>query len=316
MLVQSQQKCFRLPYKKKLSVSAQGLKQRLGWGISALHIPNIWKNTQGENVTIAILDGGCDLNHCDLKNNLLPGFNILSPKKDPYDTEGEHCTHVTGIICAENNELGVVGVAPKCKVRVVQVLDKYGDGEIENVVKGIKWAIKQKVDIITMSLGTVEPFAPLRKAIREADKNGIPVFVSGGNMGKSDNLLYPANYPETISVCAIDKNFKRADFNNTGENLDFLAPGVDILSTFPKNNYGILSGSSMAAPFVAGLAALILSYKRSMGISIPLNCAKDYREFFKKATLDIMGEHEQKVKFYQGFGIVTPDKFKEELGLT
>lgn len=222
-------------------------------------------------------------------------------------------THVTGIICARQNDLGIVGVAPKAKVRPIKVLDGYGDGEIENVVKGIRWAIEQKVDMISMSLGTQQPLAALRWAIKKADKAGIPIFVAAGNIGKSEHLLYPANYPETIAIGAIDKNLDRAYFSNTGANLDFMAPGVDILSTVPNNWWAILSGSSMAQPFVCGLAALLTSYNKEHAAGISLNNADDYRNFFKNHTINITNKEHSGDKFYQGFGIITLENFLNKI---
>ena len=128
-------------------------------------------------------------------------------------------------------------------------------------------------------------------------------------MGESEHLLYPANYPETIAVGAINKNMERADFSNTGEHLDFLAPGVDILSTVPNDWWAILSGSSMAQPFVCGLAALLLAYSRKHPeAGIILDAPDDYRQFFKRHTVNVIGEQYAGDNFYQGFGIITLDK--------
>jgi major intracellular serine protease len=290
----------------------QQLRERLDWGVSTFELPEAWKVTKGEGITIAVLDTGCDLDHPDLKDNLLEGYNFVEPDEPPED-DGEHGTHVTGILCAQQNELGTVGVAPKAKVRPVKVLDGYGDGEIENVVKAIRWSIKQKVDFISMSLGTMKPMRSLRWALKAADKANIPVFVAAGNIGKSEHLLYPANYPETIAIGAIDKKLRRADFTNTGKNLDFMAPGVDILSTVPNNWWAILSGSSMAQPFVCGLAALLLSYKRNVGLDIEINNADSYRQFFREHTINVVGEEYAGDPFYQGFGIITLGKLLKRL---
>lgn len=306
--------CKLLPYKRRDILSAQELREQLGWGISAFKIPELWQVSAGEGVTIAVLDSGCDLDHPDLVGNLLPGVNIIEPGKAAED-RGEHGTHVTGIICAvANNGIGIAGVAPKAKVRPVKVLDESGNGTIEDVVKGIHWSIDQGVDFISMSLGCQKPIPSLRRAIKAAIKRDITIFVAGGNMGKSEHLLYPANYPETISVGAITKDLKRADFSNTGKNLDFVAPGVDILSTVPDNWYAILSGSSMAQPFVCGLAALLLSYKRNHDLTLQLNGPDDYRRVFKENTINVVDDKYAGDKFFQGFGIITLDHLFQKLG--
>ena len=309
--MRTKQQCRLLPYKRHDIVSAQDISEKLGWGITSFNIPEIWKATQGDGVVVGVIDSGCQLDHIDIKDNLLPGRNFIHPNKDPEDEiSSGHGSHVTGIICAELNGIGVVGVAPKAKVRPIKVLDEDGNGTINHVIQGIKWAIEQKVDFISLSLGTDKADKALHKAIQQADQAGITIFCAAGNIGKSEHLLYPSNFPETLAIGSIDKNLKRADFSNTGRDryLDFMAPGVDILSTVPHNSYAVMSGSSMSQPYVCGLAALLLSYKRNVGLDIPLNCANDYRNFFKNNTIDIIGEGYAGDPFYQGFGIITPEK--------
>lgn len=309
-------KCKLLPHKRKNILSSQDLEQKLGWGIQHFNIPETWKYSEGDGVVVAVIDSGCDLSHQDLFPNLLEGKNFINTRKPPTD-ENAHGTHLTGIICACNNNLGIVGVSPKTKVIPIKVLDEDGNGEMGHVAKGIRYAIERDVDFILLSMGCPKPIQQVRKALQAAAKEGIVTFASAGNLGKSEHLLYPANYPEVISIGAIDKNLKRADFNNTGANLDFMAPGVDILSTVPKSWYAIMSGSSQAAPFVLGLACLLKAYKINSSLSLKLDSADDYRKVFRKYTTSVVGDSYTgtESKFYQGFGIVTPDnmlKFVKE----
>jgi len=220
-------------------------------------------------------------------------------------------SHVTGIICACNNELGIVGVAPKTKVIPVKVLDKRGAGNLKNVADGVCWAADQGVDFITMSLGSPSPIPIVQKAIKYAISKGVVVWCAAGNAGKTRKIFYPANYPETIGVGAIDENFSRATFSCTGDDLDFLAPGVKILSTVPDNWYSILSGTSMANPFAVGVACLLLSYKKNKGLNIPLKTAEDYRIILKKHTTPIKDSSYAGQKFFEGFGIIDPRKLEE-----
>ncbi len=301
-------KCKLFPFKREDCFSVQEAKQKAGWNITAFDLPKAWELSQGEGVVIAVLDCGCDLNHSDLVSSLLPGINFVSPGKEPIDKNG-HATHVIGTLVAENNDIGVVGVCPKAKVRPVKVLDDSGNGNLINVALGIRWAIEQKVDLISMSLGAPFPVQEVRKAIKAAEAAGIPCFVAAGNAGNTKDVFYPAAYPETIAIGAIDINMRRADFSNTGKNLDFMAPGVDIFSTVPDNWYATLSGTSMAQPFACGVAALLLSYSRDKRPDIVLKCANDYREFFKKNTTPIVGDTYDDPKFYEGFGIIDPRKF-------
>lgn len=302
--------CKLLPHKIEDVLSVMDASQKFGWSITAFDLPKTWEATQGEGVKVAVLDTGIDLNHPDLKENILPGINIINPKKSPQD-DGKHGTHCAGIICASNNNEGMVGVAPKAKVIPVKVLDSQGNGDLLVVAKGIRWAVDNGADIITMSLGAPFPLQNIRKAIQYAESKGIVTFVAAGNMGISKEILYPANYPETISIGSIDENFQRSDFSNTGENLDFLAPGGKIFSTIPPSWYGIMSGTSMACPFVSGLAALCLSWQRKHMPNNPLKGSTCYRELFKKHTISTSNPRYAGKKFFEGFGVIDPRKFQE-----
>lgn len=302
--------CKLLPYERIDCFSIQDAKQRAGWGITAFELPKHWEYTQGEGVTIAVLDTGCDLDHPDLKENLLEGINFIKSGTPPEDGNG-HGTHVTGTLVAGNNDIGVVGVCPKAKVVPVKVLDDKGNGNLISVAKGIRWAADRGVDIITMSLGAPIKVQQVRKAIQYAASKGVPTFVAAGNAGNTKEVFYPANYPETIAIGAIDAEFRRADFSNTGENLDFMAPGVDIFSTVPDDWYATLSGTSMACPFAVGVAALVLSWVKQGKTKITLKTVQDYRDVFCKYTTPINNGNYKDKKFYQGFGIIDPRKLLE-----
>lgn len=307
-------RCSLFPYEVEEVLSLQAAKQQVGWNISAFDLPKAWQHSQGEDVKIAVLDSGVDLDHPDLIDNLLPGINFVNRSKDPWD-DNQHGTHVTGIICAKNNDIGMVGVAPKAKVMPVKVLDKNGNGNLLNVVEGIRWAVENNSDIICMSLGAPRPVQQVRKAIQLATRKGIPCFVAAGNAGVTKEVFYPAAYPETIAIGSIDQNFDRSNFSNTGENLDFMAPGGKIFSTVPDDWYAVLNGTSMACPFAVGCAALVLSYKKNYPnkAKFSLKSVQDYRNIFKKHTIPISNKDYGDKKFFQGFGIIDPRKFMEWL---
>lgn len=300
------------PYKQIDVLSLSEAIKQYSWSVTSFDLPNAWKHSQGEGVTIAVLDTGCDLNHCELKSNLLPGCNFVELGRDPED-HNNHGTHVTGSICADNDNY-IVGIAPKAKVRPVKVLDDNGNGNLNWVAQGIKWAVDQKVDIIAMSLGCPRSVPVVWKEIKRAYAKGIVVFVAAGNAGNTRDVFYPAAYPETIAIGAIDASFKRAQFSNTGDNLDFMAPGVDILSTIPNNWYAVLSGTSMAQPFACGVAALLLSYARNTPNSgIVLNNMEDYKKVFMEHTTPVVNGNYTNEKFYNGYGIIDPRKFIEAM---
>jgi subtilisin family serine protease len=300
-------KCKLLPYKRIDCVSIQEAKQKAGWAITAFDLPKTWEKSKGKDVVIAVLDTGCDLNHPDLVDNLLEGFNVIKPNLPPSDENG-HGSHVTGILVGNDNDIGMIGVCPEAKVRPVKVLDKNGNGNMEDVAKGIRWAADNGCHLITMSLGCPFKVQEVRKAIQYASQKGSICFCAAGNSGITKEIFYPANYPETISIGAIDQNFKRANFSNTGENLDFMAPGVDIFSTVPDKWYATLSGTSMACPFAVGVAALVIAYSQKSQ-SIPLiNTADSCRDFFKQYTIPLTDSNLKNSKFFGGFGIIDPRK--------
>lgn len=302
--------CDLLPYDREDLLSIQDVEQKTGWEITAFHLPEAWEFTRGEGVVVAVLDTGADLDHDDLVENLLPGKNFVNPNLPPEDDNG-HGSHVTGIICASNNDLGVVGVAPKTKVIPVKVLDNKGSGNLVNVANGIRWAADQGADFITMSLGSPNPVSIIQDAIRYAASKGCVTWCAAGNAGRTRQIFYPAAYPEVIGIGAIDEKFDRAKFSCTGPDLDFVAPGVRILSTVPDNWYAVLSGTSMANPFAVGVACLLLSYKRNKGLNIQLRDNNDYISVLRQYTTPTKNPEFAGQRFFEGFGIIDPRKMEE-----
>lgn len=280
--------------------------QIVGWEIKKMDIENQWKYSQGENVIIAVIDTGCDLDHQDLKNNLLPGKNFINHNEKPYDDNG-HGTHVCGTIAAENNGCGMVGVAPRSKIMPIKALNSKGNGNINNLVEAIIWSANNGANFITMSLGSTNTTLELQRAIEYANTKGSIVFCAAGNSGEQSDILYPAKYENTISIGAIDENFERTHFTCSGEELDFLAPGFNIFSTVPKNSYAIMSGTSMSNPFAVGCAALLLSYNKTYK-KYKLESVKDYIEVFKKFSIQIPNKKYIDKRF-QGNGIIKINLF-------
>lgn len=275
--------------------------QVLGWEITKLDVDKQWIKSQGEDVVIAVIDTGCDLNHPDIKNNLVDGKNFISPGLKPQDDNG-HGSHVCGTIAAENNGLGMVGVAPRAKIMPVKALDKKGGGSLGPILDSIIWAADQRVDFITMSLGSPSHSPKLASAIDYANKKGCIVFAAAGNSGENSELMYPAKYSNVISTGAIDEHFKRTKFSCSGEDLDFLAPGHNIFSLAPNGGYSIMSGTSMSNPYITGCAALLLAYNRRMK-KYTLNTIDDYIQILSSMTFTLSDPTYKNRKF-QGNGIV------------
>ena len=248
----------------KLVVAA--LSQIIDWGQTSLHVGDYQKNakTLGEGVKVAVLDTGVDTEHPDLKPNLKAAVDFTGC--GVRDTKCGHGSHVSGIIAAAGaNDTGVLGVAPKCELYSARVLDDDGTcpGDYQWIIDGIHWAIAQHCDVINMSLGSpCEPPPLVHSAIQAACAAGIIVVVAAGNDGQPA-LNWPARYAECVAVAAIGKDGRLANFSDYGTGLAAVAPGVDIYSTWLNGQYCKESGSSMSAPFISGMIALMLSYHRN-----------------------------------------------------
>lgn len=220
-----------------------------------------WDITLGSSdVVVAIIDDGIDLNHVDLKNQIVSHYNIVKGTKF---TKGEHGTHVAGIVAGvANNKTGGAGVAPKTKIMAIDVFD--GDfALISDIVAGINKAVDSGADVINMSLGSYQPSEALEKAVQYAHSKGVVVVAAAGNDAIKEKH-YPAAYKNVISVASTTYLDKQSEFSNYGSTIDLAAPGTEIFSTLPNNNYGWMSGTSMASPVVAGVAALLKAKEPSL----------------------------------------------------
>lgn len=278
--------------------------QLMGYQIWKHNIPDLWDETQGEGVKVAILDTGVQSDHPDLSERIA----FLYP--DPANDAQGHGTHCAGITAGSNNEIGFVGVAPKADLFIIKVLNDQGWGTLEDVANGIYKAIDMGVDVISMSLGAPVSDEMLHDAVKAAYEANIPVVCAAGNSGDIGMLDYPGRYPETISVGALDKDNLRAAFSQTGPLLDFMAPGVDIPSTYITNAYAYLSGTSMATPWVAGVIALMIAKHRKVGGSTPVDTVEQIKEHLKWTAIDLqnVGKDDK-----TGYGLVDVAKAIAEL---
>lgn len=232
-------------------------------GVDLIQAPKIWPTTKGKGITVAILDTGCD-NHPELTERIIGGRNFTDDdggNPDIFLDYNGHGTHVAGTIAAQENKQGVVGVAPEANLLIVKVLNKKGAGQYDWIIQGIHYAIEQKVDIISMSLGGPQDVPELHEAIKKAIAHHILVVCAAGNEGdgdeNTDEYAYPGHYNEVICVGAINHERNPTDFTNSHNEIDLVAPGEEILSTHLNGKYATLSGTSMAAPHVSGALALI-----------------------------------------------------------
>lgn len=239
------------------------LQQTIPWGIDRIDAITAQSYTKGSTVNVGVVDTGIDYTHPDLSLNYKGGYNFINKTNDPMDDNG-HGTHVSGIIAALDNTIGVIGVAPETNLFAIKVLNANGSGYMSDVIAGIQWSVNNNMKIINMSLGSSVPSKSLKNACDAAYNRGLLIIASAGNSGNSagtgNNVNYPARYDSVVAVAAIDINNTRAWFSSTGPAVELSAPGVNIYSTLRGGTYGYLSGTSMAAPHVTGVASLIISY--------------------------------------------------------
>jgi len=297
--------CSLLPHiKEKVYGLTTRSLQFFPWPVTKFNVQSAWRYSEGEEVTVAVIDTGCDIDHEDLKDNLIDGYNAIDGTKDVNDING-HGSHVAGTIAAINNGIGMIGTAPKTKIMPIKALGDDGSGNNLTIANAVKWAVDNGADLITMSLGSPYASRHLEKALDYAERNSVVVFCAAGNSGNNVDIMYPAKFLTTISIGAIDHNLKICNFSCCGDGLDFLSPGEDILSTTPENTYSKMSGTSMATPFAVGCASLLLSLKRKDNKSLILS-REEYIEEFSKVAIKLKDPKHRGDKRYEGNGILTP----------
>lgn len=234
------------------------------WGLDALGTAAAWAVTRGAGVIVAVVDTGV-APAPDLAGRLLEGWNVITNTEASADDNG-HGTHVAGTIAEdEGNGLAEAGVAPEASILPVKVLGADGTGSDADVAAGIVWAADHAARIVNLSLGGAEPSTVLADAVVYARGKGVLIVAAAGNDGGA--VAVPARLAGVIAVGAVDSALARAPFSAGGRALDLVAPGVGILQQTLDGAGGFadrsLSGTSMAAPHVAGVAALILAAGRS-----------------------------------------------------
>lgn len=239
----------------------------LPWGIDRTDADVANANgSRGAGADVAILDTGIDSDHPDLQENIGAGKSFAKCKGKTcnykWDDDEGHGTHVAGTVAAVDNgdNTGVIGQAPDATLHAVKVLDKRGSGSFADIADGVRYTADQGWDVINMSLGGSSGTQTLKDACQYAYDNGVLIIASAGNSGPCTECVgYPAVYSTVVAVGSTTKNDALSSFSSTGSEVEIAAPGSSVYSTGINAGYETLSGTSMAAPHVAGAGALLVA---------------------------------------------------------
>lgn len=253
-------------------------QQTLGWGQKAMRLDQLPAHYRGQGIKIAIVDSGAANTHDDLKK-ITRGYDILNKNQNAntwnVDTLS-HGSHCAGVIAGADTQVGIRGFAPEAEIHACKL---FPGGQISQLIDALEYCIEKKIDVVNLSLGGAEPSEALEQQIQRAKQAGIACIVAAGNSGGA--VQYPASSPNVLAVAAIGRmnefpsdsyhvqtitpqidanGYYSARFSCYGPEIAVCAPGVAITSSVPENNYAAWDGTSMAAPHVAGLAALVLAH--------------------------------------------------------
>lgn len=232
------------------------------WALTLLRAETVWATGRGAGVTVAVVDTGIQAGHPDLSGQVSSGYNAIDDNANVNDENG-HGTHVAGIVAAKaGNGIGIAGFAPKSQILPIKVFGAKGEGSTTDVARGIVWAANHGADVINLSLAG-DHDESVQTAIEYAQGKNIVIVAAAGNQGcgifgSPPSQAFPASYPGVIGVGSIDRDRGVSAFSSCGSWVDVAAPGGAITSTYRGSRYEVISGTSMAAPHVAAVAALAL----------------------------------------------------------
>jgi len=263
------------------------------WWLDLIDAPDGWNVSTGvEETIVAVIDSGVSPTHPDLQGRLLPGYNAVDGSSDASDIDG-HGTHVAGIIAAQDNGVGTVGVAMDVLILPIRVVDEVGDIDVADEIEAIYWAVDNGADVINLSLGAEEYIQAEREAIQYAYNNGVVIVAAAGNF--FNKVSYPGNYDEVIAAGSLKADGYPAPFTSRITRVDVSAPGESIYSPGWDSFYGdywddvfyadnaAVSGTSFSSAIVTGLVALIKSVDPTVGV-------EQVRNLLKSTATDTGGE--------------------------
>lgn len=234
--------------------------------IQQSHINLLWgKGYKGQGMKVGIVDTGLQVDHPMYNGKILCGRNFSDDGRgvDNLSSQHYHSTGVTALVCGNYINKNLYGIAPECQVIIAKALNDGGHSTLDAIANAINYCVEQGADVINCSVGCAETNDFLYSAVLNAVNHGIPVVVSSGNDGHNDldgsikEISYPGAYDEVICVGAIDVDFNVADFSNSNEFVDVVAPGVNVLTAYLNNQYAYCDGTSYSAPIISGILVLL-----------------------------------------------------------
>ncbi|MGP7818038.1 S8 family serine peptidase [Niallia sp. 01092] len=282
-------------YEIKASYLPKDSSYHKQWYLNTVNSEKAWDETKGSSkITVAVIDGGMQTDHPEFKGRIVSPYNAVT--NNHSINPDIHGTHVAGIIAAANDKKGTIGIAPNVHIMPINIFTGDGADAYDESV-GIMYAVDHGANIINMSYNSLQYSYAEEHAIKYAASKGVVLVAAAGNDGNNAQN-YPAAYDSVIAVTATDDKDQLTNFSNYGASVDISAPGNTIYSTSPTNSYKTMSGTSMAAPVVSGVAALVLSKN-------PLLSLEDVTNILITSTKDLgaAGRDEQ-----FGYGRIDAEK--------
>lgn len=265
------------------------------WNLHNINIEAAWEETKGNGITVAVIDTGVTPVPDLKQTKFVKGYDFVSDRIEAYDDNG-HGTHVAGTIAqSTDNNYGVAGIAYEAKIMPLKVLAASGGGTVADIAEAIRYAADNNADVINLSLGGAGESKMMQEAVDYAYEKGVVVIAAAGNENRN-SASYPARYPHVISVSALDAANNKAPYSNFGAGVDIAAPGGSesgkiLQNTIdPENGKAVFlgfQGTSMAAPHVAGVAALI----KAAGIKEPDAVLSILKESSRKVEQDPLNHY-------------------------